>query len=293
MVDTEISADTDPHLADHVFRGEPLFAAVLGLEAMAQAAMALAGRRALPVFENVELLRPVVVPPDRSTTLRIAALVREPGRVELVLRDAATGFADRSLPGRLPFRGTPSGASATSQRRTAGTPPSRLPVRTRRPLRRHALPRGRFQRAARATATSRPPSAWPRSRRTARRVGSAPGCPTGSCSAIPEPAMPPSTASRPASRTRPCCPPGSTASSPAASLASEPLTLAARERLPGAATTSSTTWRSSDADGTVRERWEGLRLRAVDRIAPPPAWSAALLGPYVERRLQELLPGPG
>ena len=29
---------TDPHLADHVFRGEPLFAAVLGLEAMAQTA---------------------------------------------------------------------------------------------------------------------------------------------------------------------------------------------------------------------------------------------------------------
>jgi enediyne polyketide synthase len=46
-------------------------------------------------------------------------------------------------------------------------------------------------------------------------------------------------------------------------------------------------------DGTLRERWEGLRLRAVDRIAPPEMWRAALLAPYVERRLQELLPGSG
>jgi enediyne polyketide synthase len=45
------------------------------------------------------------------------------------------------------------------------------------------------------------------------------------------------------------------------------------------------------AGGVLRERWEGLRLRAVDRIAPPEAWTAALLAPYVERRLQELLPG--
>ncbi|HEV2844876.1 MAG TPA: polyketide synthase dehydratase domain-containing protein, partial [Thermoanaerobaculia bacterium] len=45
------------------------------------------------------------------------------------------------------------------------------------------------------------------------------------------------------------------------------------------------------ADGRLSERWEGLRLRAVDRIAPPASWTAALLGPYVERRLQEILPG--
>jgi enediyne polyketide synthase len=69
-----------------------------------------------------------------------------------------------------------------------------------------------------------------------------------------------------------------------------PLILAARER-----------WRDGDlfvydleimsVDGQARERWEGLRLRAVDRIAPPPAWRSALLAPHVERRLQELVPG--
>jgi enediyne polyketide synthase len=70
----------------------------------------------------------------------------------------------------------------------------------------------------------------------------------------------------------------------------EPLLLAARERS-----------RNGDefvydlelvtAAGELRESWQGLRLRAVDRIAPPEAWTAALLAPYVERRLQELLPG--
>src|SRR6185295_14636401 len=92
VVDAEISADTDPHLADHVYRGEPLFAAVLGLEAMAQAAMALAETDEIPVFENVAFSRPVAVPPGRSTILRIAALQREPGTVKIALRDASTGF---------------------------------------------------------------------------------------------------------------------------------------------------------------------------------------------------------
>src|SRR6185295_14101988 len=93
VVDAEVSADTDPHLADHVFRGEPLFAAVLGLEAMAQAAMALAETDEIPVFENVVFSRPIAVPPGRSTTLRVAALLRDSGSVEVALRDASTGFA--------------------------------------------------------------------------------------------------------------------------------------------------------------------------------------------------------
>jgi enediyne polyketide synthase len=47
------------------------------------------------------------------------------------------------------------------------------------------------------------------------------------------------------------------------------------------------------ADGALCERWEGLRLRAVDRVPAPPAWSAALLTSWVERRLQEIFPASG
>lgn len=92
VVDANLTPATDPHLDDHVFHGERLFAAVLGLEAMAQTAMAVAGSDAPPSFENVELAQPIVVP-DAGVTVRIAALVREDGAVDVVVRSAQTGFA--------------------------------------------------------------------------------------------------------------------------------------------------------------------------------------------------------
>ncbi len=46
-----------------------------------------------------------------------------------------------------------------------------------------------------------------------------------------------------------------------------------------------------EANGAVRERWEGLRLRVVGDTAPRGAWVEPLLGPYIERRVRELIPG--
>src|SRR5205823_14537975 len=43
VTDAELSADSDPYLADHLLDGETLFPAVLGIEAMAQAGEALVG----------------------------------------------------------------------------------------------------------------------------------------------------------------------------------------------------------------------------------------------------------
>jgi enediyne polyketide synthase len=45
-----------------------------------------------------------------------------------------------------------------------------------------------------------------------------------------------------------------------------------------------------EAGGAVLERWHGLRLRKVEAIAPSDGWTPALLAPYVERRLADLLP---
>jgi len=87
-----LSGDADPYMNDHVFQGDRLFLAVMGMEAMAQAAMALTGIDEPPVFEDVELMRPVVVPEGQTVTIRLAALVREPGVVEVVLRSQETGF---------------------------------------------------------------------------------------------------------------------------------------------------------------------------------------------------------
>jgi enediyne polyketide synthase len=43
-------------------------------------------------------------------------------------------------------------------------------------------------------------------------------------------------------------------------------------------------------DGRIVERWEGLRLQAVRKTDGRGPWIPALLGPYLERQLAELLP---
>ena len=43
-------------------------------------------------------------------------------------------------------------------------------------------------------------------------------------------------------------------------------------------------------DGTVLEKWEGLRLRKVEDIPRRNPWPEALIGHYLERRLEALLP---
>src|SRR6185369_13172055 len=92
IVDAELSTPTDPYLDDHVFRGERLLPAVMGMEAMAQVFTALTETNQPPVFEHVKFERPIVVRENTATTIRVAALVRAPGCVEMVLRSSETNF---------------------------------------------------------------------------------------------------------------------------------------------------------------------------------------------------------
>ena len=92
VVDVDLTTETDPYLDEHVFRGERLFPAVMGLEAMAQVAMAVLRVDEPPIFEDVTFAHPIVVPAGQKATIRLAALVSAPGRVDVVLRSAATGF---------------------------------------------------------------------------------------------------------------------------------------------------------------------------------------------------------
>jgi len=92
VVDAELSTSTDPYLDDHIFRGERLLPAVMGMEAMAQVFMALAETNEPPIFEQVRFERPVVIGDEAVTTIRVAGLVRTPGCVEVVLRSSETGF---------------------------------------------------------------------------------------------------------------------------------------------------------------------------------------------------------
>jgi enediyne polyketide synthase len=92
VCDAELSTASDPYLLDHVFQEQPLLPGVIALEAMTQAAMAVTGETRLPVLSDVRFDRPLVVVAGARVTLRVAALVREPGRVEVVVRSSNTSF---------------------------------------------------------------------------------------------------------------------------------------------------------------------------------------------------------
>ena len=92
VVDVKLSVDKDPYIQDHIYQGEQLLPGVVGLEAMAQVAMTLAGAVALPAFESVQFKRPIVIPERDELVIRIAALKLEGGQIKVVIRNSQTGF---------------------------------------------------------------------------------------------------------------------------------------------------------------------------------------------------------
>jgi enediyne polyketide synthase len=105
VTEVDLNTGTDLYLADHLLDGNLLFPAVFGMEAMAQVALATTGAAGLPVIEDAEFLRPVVVPPDGSMTVRIAAVVTGDDCVDVAIRSAETGFAADHFRARLRFAG--------------------------------------------------------------------------------------------------------------------------------------------------------------------------------------------
>ncbi len=91
IADSLLALDSDPYLADYRIDGRAMLPAVMGLEAMAQAACALAGRPMLRA-EQVSFHTPVVIRPgtEPGTLIRICAK-REDERVATVLRSREAG----------------------------------------------------------------------------------------------------------------------------------------------------------------------------------------------------------
>ena len=212
VADADLTTETDPYLDDHVFRGERLFPAVMGLEAMAQAAMAV-----LRTDEPPRLRGRAVRPPDRGGRRpgrrRRSASPRwstAPGRVDVVLRSDATALPARSFPGGLPVRGRgPAGSLGPTRSRrprsscedSAGHPPRSR----RRTSMVNSSSRGADSAAWRAIGGSGRRRARPRSPAPSRRTGSIATGPAGWCSATPPRGMRRSTRSRLASpRPRSC-----------------------------------------------------------------------------------------
>ncbi len=92
VAECELSTTSDPYLLDHVFQGQPLLPGVLGLEAMAQAAMAVTDQAKVPIFKDVRFERPIAVARGSRVKVRVAALTRERGLVEVALRSSETAF---------------------------------------------------------------------------------------------------------------------------------------------------------------------------------------------------------
>ncbi|WP_338743088.1 SDR family NAD(P)-dependent oxidoreductase [Actinomadura luteofluorescens] len=92
VAEAELSLSADPYLDDHRIDGVAVLPAVCVLEAMAQAAAALTGRPVAGVADS-RFDRPVVVPEHGTRTVRVCALVREDGDVDVAVRSDETGFA--------------------------------------------------------------------------------------------------------------------------------------------------------------------------------------------------------
>jgi enediyne polyketide synthase len=92
IAEAELGGDSDPYIAEHAFQGEQLFPAVMGMEAMAQVAQVLEQSKLLPAFHDLRFEHPVVIPRDRTVTIRLVALRRKPGLVSVALQCSSTGF---------------------------------------------------------------------------------------------------------------------------------------------------------------------------------------------------------
>ena len=92
VVDVDLATSTDLYLDDHQLDGERLLPAVMGLEAMAQVAMGLTGSTQPPIFEEAEIQCADCGAGERNKKIRVAALLRDNGFVEVAVRSEESDF---------------------------------------------------------------------------------------------------------------------------------------------------------------------------------------------------------
>ncbi|MFG2049443.1 SDR family NAD(P)-dependent oxidoreductase [Micromonospora sp. NPDC048935] len=286
VVDADLSAEDDPYLADHLLDGDQLLPAVLGMEAMTQVASALTGRTETPELADVELLRPIVVAPGGSTTIRIAVLDRGDGSVGAVVRSADTGFQADHF--RATLRYDP---AAIDEDRPATVGQAPLPIDPARDLygpvlfqgRRFQQVRGYLDLAATSCVVRLSGSSgasWFGRFRPGDLLLADPGTRDAVMHSLQ------------------CCVPDATLlpgaierlrlADPSVVKGLETVVIRAQER----SRDGDTYLYDVDVcteDGVVVERWTGLRLHAVRKLDGRGPWLPALLGPYLERRTAALL----
>ncbi|MCI0383198.1 type I polyketide synthase [Streptomyces sp. CNQ085] len=287
VTEVELNAGTDPYLADHLLDGNLLMPAVMGMEAMVQVAAAATGWTGTPVIEDARFLRPIVVPPNGSATIRVAAAVTGADTVDVAVHAQDTGFAAEHFRARLVYSGAavPDGPPLQT---APGT--SQVPLDPAADLYGSILFQGeRFQRLRRfhraaarhvdATVEVRGPQGWFAGFLPGELLLADPGMRDalmhGNQVCVPDATLLPSGVER-------IHPLGAGPNVP------QELRYCAVERSRDGDTYVYDI-AVRDTDGTVVERWEGLTLHAVRKNDGSGPWAAPLLGPYLERRLEDVL----
>jgi enediyne polyketide synthase len=285
VAEAELTAASDPYLAEHALAATPLFPAVLGLEAMVQAATAVAGGRHPKILEGVEFRQPVTAGAERCR-LRVAALARTADRVETVLRSDTTGFQSDHFRAVAHF----DRATARDTNSIGDTGPL-LALDPAELYGRLMFHTGRF-----------------------RRLGGYSALSATSCIARIEPAEDvPWFPARPADDLMLGDPGARDAALHALQVCIPhrrvlPVTVGRIElgylQFNHAYTVHGTETKRDggrftfdleirEPDGTLAERWEGLVLQAIEALTLPERWPVPLAAPFLERRLDEFFPALG
>lgn len=280
VVDAELTRGTDPYLDDHVLDSSALLPAVLGLEAMASVARALTADNAATAICDARFERPVTVPRDGSRTVRVAGLRQRNGAVDVVLRSEETGFqSDHFCATFRDGEQAPDGpAPAPAEAGLALDPIEHLYGRMLFHGPRFQRLRGYRELSARSCVAEIDvrDERWFGAFLPQRLELGDPGARDAAIHAVQ-------------------------ACIPHERLVPVAVARIVGSGLRGATVFASATERRQDGDtyvydvvlhdgaGCVRERWDGLVLRRIGAIELPERWPPALMSPYLERRLDELV----
>ncbi|WP_283134068.1 type I polyketide synthase [Rhizohabitans arisaemae] len=281
IAESRISLVADPLLDGHRIDGLPVLPAVAGLEAMAQAASALAGRP-LTQVRSAAFTQPVVLAEDGVRLLRVCAL-RDGDAIRTVLRSDETAHGpdhfsavfpipadDPCQDGVRPARRDPRGTG--DEGRAEPVPAGRLsPEELYGSLCFHT---GGFRRVAEVTVLGA----------YACRAELAPGAETVGGALLGDPAINDATvhALQACVPHRRLLPVGADAFHTTGRDAGGPLTLHARQRSQSGA---DYVWdvHVTDRSGAPVRRWSGLRLTDAGPLARTTPWPVPLLGVYLQR----------
>ncbi len=278
VVEADLDIGTDPYLADHRLNGVALLPAVVGIEAMAQVAEELLGSvpRAL---KGLALERPVTIPPDGKRTLRIAALRREDGSVDVALRSDESAFQADHF--RATLRAEPEEAPTPLPRQVREGSIDLDPNNMYDALLFHGP---RFRRLGRYRQLRALSCVAEVETREAEWFGAY----------LPQPLAlgDPGTRDAFVHLLQACIPDTRVLPTGVERIAfirplAGTLVVNARERADDGTTL---IWDVDvhDVDGQPVEQWRGLRLRRIEPIATPTQWPEPLLVPYFERRVADL-----